>query len=91
VSDRGARPGPIIPDANMRVQAIIDEQGIALFDELVSDEVSRCRLVRPSNVTLDGFGYYVITGDETLSSERTEARELVDWLFEEARTPRARN
>ena len=69
----------------------LTSRGVALFDELVSDEVRRCRLVRPSNVTLDGFGYYVITGDETLSSERTEARELVDWLFEEARTPRARN
>jgi len=85
ISDRGARPGPIIPDANMRVQAIIDEQGIALFDELVSDELSRGRLVAPSDVMLEGFGYYLIIADSPLRAERPELKAVKDWLFKEAR------
>lgn len=81
LSDRGARPGPIIPDANMRVQAIIDEQGIALFDELVSDELSRGRLVAPSEVTLAGFGYYLIVDKQ--SPLRPELKSVLDWFAEE--------
>jgi DNA-binding transcriptional LysR family regulator len=90
ISDRGARPGPIIPDANMRVQAIIDGQGIALFDELVSDELSRGRLVAPSDVMLEGFGYYLIIADNHHRAERPELKAVLDWLFEEVSMAPAR-
>jgi DNA-binding transcriptional LysR family regulator len=81
LSDRRARPGPIIPDANMRAQAVIDEQGIALFDELVSDELRRGLLVAPSDVLLGGFGYYLVISDSR--GDRKEVAGLLNWLDEE--------
>jgi LysR family glycine cleavage system transcriptional activator len=86
LSDRRARPGPIIPDANMRVQAIIDEQGIALFDELVSDELLRGLLVAPSDVLLGGFGYYLVISDSR--ADRKEVAALLKWLNEEVSVTR---
>jgi DNA-binding transcriptional LysR family regulator len=82
LNDRGVRRGPIIPDANMRVQAIIDGQGIALFDELVSNELDRGLLVAPSDVFLGGFGYYLAVAD--LRTGRREVEALLQWLNEEA-------
>ena len=81
LSDRRARRGPIIPDANMRVQAVIDEQGIALFDELVSDELHRGLLVAPSDVLLGGFGYYLAISDSR--ADRKEVAGLLKWLNNE--------
>jgi LysR family glycine cleavage system transcriptional activator len=82
LTDRGSRPGPIVPDANMRVQAIIDEQGIALFDGLVSNELDRGLLVAPSDVFLGGFGYYLAVAERR--TDRREVEALLRWLIEEA-------
>jgi LysR family glycine cleavage system transcriptional activator len=65
----------------MRAQAVIDEQGIALFDELVSDELRRGLLVAPSDVLLGGFGYYLVISDSR--GDRKEVVGLLNWLDEE--------
>ncbi|MGB7263343.1 MAG: LysR substrate-binding domain-containing protein [Albidovulum sp.] len=49
----------IIPDPNVRVQAIIDGQGIALNDALVSRELADGQLVRLSEVELSSYGYFL--------------------------------
>lgn len=49
----------IIPDPNVRVQAVIDGQGIALNDALVAPEMQNGLLVRLSNIELASYGYYL--------------------------------
>jgi DNA-binding transcriptional LysR family regulator len=82
LSDRHGRRGPIIPDPNMRVQAVIDGQGVALFDDLVKGEVSSGQLAIPSPVTLSGFGYYLVVAEH--AGYRKEVLALLDWLKAEA-------
>ncbi len=48
-----------IPDPNVRVQAVIDGQGIALNDDLIGDEIAAGRLFRLSDVTLEHYGYFL--------------------------------
>lgn len=50
----------VIPDSNDRVQAVIDGQGIALWDELVQPELDSGELDYLSDVTLDNAGYYLV-------------------------------
>ena len=50
----------VIPDSNDRVQAVIDGQGIALWDELVQTELDSGELHYLSDVTLDNAGYYLV-------------------------------
>lgn len=46
-----------IPDSNSRVQAVIDGQGLGLWDDLVAPEISAGQLIKLSNVALDDSGY----------------------------------
>jgi LysR family glycine cleavage system transcriptional activator len=82
LSDRAARRGPIIPDANMRVQAIIDNQGLALFDELVRSEIDRGLLVVPNAPTLSGYGYYLVANGS--GSDRGQVAAMLTWLKQQA-------
>jgi DNA-binding transcriptional LysR family regulator len=82
LSDVHGLQGPIIPDPNMRVQAVIDDQGIALFDELVSNELSNGLLLTPHPVWLDGYGYHIVIADDR--SRRKDVAALLDWLRAEA-------
>jgi DNA-binding transcriptional LysR family regulator len=82
LNDRNARRGPIIPDPNMRVQAITDGQGLALFDELVSSEVERGLLVIPSPIRLRGYGYYLSVSDSTANRQQISA--ITTWLKQQA-------
>ena len=50
----------VIPDSSDRVQAVIDGQGIALWDELVQVELDSGELHYLSEVTLDIAGYYLV-------------------------------
>lgn len=56
---RQRRDTLIIPDPNVRVQAVIDGQGVALNDALVSAELESGRLRRLSEVSLDRYGYFL--------------------------------
>lgn len=49
----------VIPDPNVRVQAVIDGQGLALNDALVEPELQSGKLERLSRVQLDNYGYFL--------------------------------
>ena len=72
----------VIPDPNVRVQAVIDGQGVALYDFLVDDEVAAGRLYQYQPVSLDAYGYYLVypRGLEPASAIKT----FRDWIMQEA-------
>ncbi|WP_136657804.1 LysR substrate-binding domain-containing protein [Nitratireductor sp. XY-223] len=49
----------IIPDPNVRVQAVMDGQGVALNDALVDPEIEAGRLKRLSTFELSDYGYFL--------------------------------
>ena len=68
----------IVPDPNVRVQAVIDGQGIALMDDLVLDEVAAERLFRLSETVLPEYGYFLVQPHRTVASDAV--RDFADWL-----------
>ena len=56
----------IVPDPNVRVQAVLDGQGVALNDALVKQEIDDGRLFRLSEIELGKYGYFL--------AHRTDAR-----------------
>ena len=80
-----ARHDLVVPDPNVRVQAVIDGQGMALYDELVEDEVVQGKLYQHTDVVLGNYGYYLIYPEQSLHQEAmTRFR---DWLMQEPRRP----
>lgn len=72
----------VIPDPNVRVQAVIDGQGIALYDFLVADEVKAGRLYQYRPVRLDAYGYYLVYPKR---ADATSAIKIFrDWIMQEA-------
>ena len=72
----------VIPDPNVRVQAVIDGQGIALYDFLVDDEVKSGRLYQYQPVTLGAYGYYLVYPRGTGSDSAIKI--FRDWIMQEA-------
>ena len=71
-------PSLTIPDSNSRVQAVIDGQGIALWDDLVSPEITNGRLIELTDRKLETSGYYlVLTKDE----HSGPVQAMIDWLL----------
>ncbi len=68
----------IVPDPNVRVQAVIDGQGIALMDDLIRDELDTGRLVRLSGAELSEYGYFLVRPDRVAATETV--RVFSDWL-----------
>jgi len=69
----------VIPDSNDRVQAVIDGQGIALWDSLVQNELDSGELCYLSDVVLDDAGYYLVY--TASASERSAVVAIfVDWI-----------
>lgn len=68
----------IVPDPNVRVQAVINGQGIALMDDLVGDELAAGKLHRLSDVALPDYGYFIVRSDRAKVSEQAE--KFADWL-----------
>jgi len=68
----------IIPDPNVRVQAVIDGQGIALMDDLVSDELERGKLYRLSDTELPDYGYFLVRPQRSVVTG--SVRLFSDWL-----------
>ena len=66
-----------IPDSNSRVQAVVDGQGIALWDDLVGPEFGDGTLVRLSDVRVENAGYFVVFTDRQMSQG---AEAFLDWL-----------
>ena len=71
----------VIPDPNVRVQAVIDGQGIALYDFLVDDEVETGRLYQYEPVKLDAYGYYLVYPKAAESSSASKI--FRDWIMQE--------
>ena len=69
----------VIPDSNDRVQAVIDGQGIALWDALVQNELDSGELCYLSEVALDDVGYYLVY--TALATDRNAVVEtFIDWI-----------
>ncbi len=79
---RSPRDGLVIPDPNVRVQAVIDGQGVALNDALVAAEIETGRLVRASPVALDSYGYFLVYPKGSLGTPALKA--FRDWIMAEA-------
>ena len=77
----------IIPDPNVRVQAVIDGQGVALYDTLVRDEVDKGRLYLYPPVRLNAYGYYLVYPGGAGSD--SPVRVFRDWIMAEADRYRA--
>ncbi|EFO29385.1 LysR family transcriptional regulator [Roseibium sp. TrichSKD4] len=76
-----SRSSLTIPDSNSRVQAVLDGQGIALWDDLVAPELTDGTLVRLSDVRVENAGYFVISTDRPMSQG---AEAFLDWLRAES-------
>ena len=70
-----ANPHHMIEDANVRVQAAIDGQGIMLADALMQTEINNHSLVPISNHQLFGYGYVI-----TPHSSHPQVHFLMQWL-----------
>lgn len=68
----------IIPDPNVRVQAVIDGQGIALLDGLTTREIEEGHLVRLSPVELSSYGYFLAIPRHQRPNNNVEA--FIHWL-----------
>ena len=78
---QNARQGAlVIPDPNVRVQAVIDGQGLAINDMLVSRELDAGEIVRVSDVELPDYGYHLALPTDAF--ENDEAMQMRDWLLE---------
>ena len=71
----------VIPDPNVRVQAVIDGQGVALNDSLVDEELRQGKLFRLSDVELDEYGYHLAYRAGAL--ENPALRAFRDWIVSE--------
>ena len=58
-----------IPDSNSRVQAVIDGQGLALWDDLVAPEFQDGKLKALTNTHLLTSGYFMMPEDELAGVE----------------------
>lgn len=72
----------IIPDPSVRVQAVIDGQGIALNDALVESEIAAGKLFRLSPVELSAYGYFLAHHVGAVANPDVGA--FVDWVLEAA-------
>lgn len=72
----------VIPDPNVRVQAVIDGQGIALNDALVSAELLAGQLFPVSEVALKDYGYWLAYPKGALVNPAL--KDFRDWIVEEA-------
>lgn len=68
----------VTPDPNVRVQAVINGQGLALMDHLIDDELEVGRLVRLSDAKLSDYGYFLFRPNGVVVTEA--ARFFTDWL-----------
>ena len=73
--------GVSISDSNSRVQAVIDGQGIALWDNLVSPEINSGNLHYLSDILLDEYGYYIRVKENILENHTVKL--FFKWIKEE--------
>lgn len=71
----------VIGDPSVRLQYVITNQGVGLYDELAKDEISAGLLHRISAVELDNHGYYLVSQPNKELS--TAAMIFCDWIRDE--------
>lgn len=72
----------VIPDPNVRVQAVIDGQGIALNDSLVGREIAEGLLLKISEVELEDYGYFLAYRQDSMANQAL--RDFKDWILSES-------
>jgi len=72
----------VIPDPNVRVQAVIDGQGLALNDALVAAERDAGQIFQISSVELADYGYHLAYPRGALGTPSLKA--FRDWILSEA-------
>ena len=77
-------PTLTIHDPNVRVQAVIDGQGVALFDRFVNAEIIAGKLQRITPHELGSYGYYLAYRPDRLANPDVAA--LARWLKQMAIT-----
>ena len=77
--------GPRFSSPNFTIQAVLQQQGIALAVSLMADElVSQGRLIRLFDVQYPGkYGYYCVMSEDKIEEPRIKA--FWDWLVTEAK------
>ena len=70
-----------ITDASIRLQAVVDGQGIALWDELVNEEIESGKLFYISDIMLPGFGYHLVYKNK--NSLSIEEKNFCKWIRSE--------
>ena len=78
-----SQKGLSVADSNSRVQAVIDGQGVALWDQLVTPEVNSGHLQYLSDIWLDEYGYYVHANEGGVENKALNL--FLDWLIVESR------
>lgn len=76
-------PRRVISDANVRVQAAIDGQGLILADELMINEINNGLLMSPFTDKLHGYGYALLCSASRIISD--DAMALKNWLSDQIR------
>lgn len=80
-ADIPANPRRVISDANVRVQAAIDGQGMILADNLMKRELQQGLLTVPFEGELDGYGYRFLCAGVAQSTVHAVLRTWVSsWL-----------
>lgn len=79
---RSTRDELVVPDPNVRVQAVIDGQGVALNDALVATELADGRLSQVSTIELSDYGYFLAYPKGALSMPALSA--FRNWIVREA-------
>ena len=73
-----------ITDSSTRFQAVIDGQGMALWDELVRTEIDTGKLVYLSDIELKSFDYHLVYHNK--NSLSGAAKQFRDWIIKEAKS-----
>lgn len=72
----------IIPDSNDRVQAVIDGQGIALWDDLVRSELESGELCYLSDIAIEEAGYFLLHLANQ-NQRSTVIQKFSDWICDQ--------
>jgi len=72
-----------ITDSSTRFQAVIDGQGVALWDKLVRSEIDTGKLVYLSDIELKGFGYHLVYHNK--NSLSGAAKQFRNWIIKEVK------
>ncbi|WP_315980572.1 LysR substrate-binding domain-containing protein [Aliamphritea spongicola] len=77
--------GLVIQDPNVRVQAMIDGQGVGLYDDLISAELNSGQLKWLSDISMPEYGYFLVYPANALNNPAL--RTFRDWIIEAAEMP----